>query len=193
MEKSEENQPSVTKTLGRELWDFVKILIISVAIVVPVRYFVAQPFIVKGASMEPTFQEKNYLVIDEISYYFRAPERGEVVVFRFPLDPSEYFIKRVIGLPGETVKILGGKVYVSKNPDDMVNSMAEPYLPSNLETVGEITQTLGPDEYFVMGDNRAASLDSRRWGVLPRTNIIGRAVFRAWPVNELGVVLYPAY
>lgn len=184
---------SIAKTLGRELWDFIKILIISLAIVVPVRYFVAQPFIVKGASMEPTFQEKNYLVVDELSYYFRGPERSEVVVFRFPLDPSEYFIKRVIGLPGETVKIAGGKVYVLKNPDDKGNPMAEPYLPSDLETVGEVIQTLGPDEYFVMGDNRVASLDSRRWGVLPRANITGRVMFRAWPINELGVVSYTAY
>ncbi len=193
MTESTPPSSSIAKTLSHELWDFIKILIISVVIVVPVRYFVAQPFIVKGASMEPTFQEKNYLVVDELSYYFRGPERGEVAVFRFPLDPSEYFIKRVIGLPGETVKITGGKVYVSKNPDDKGSPMSEPYLPPDLETMGEVTQTLGPDEYFVMGDNRVASLDSRRWGVLPRANITGRVVFRAWPINELGVVSYTAY
>ncbi|MBI2054793.1 MAG: signal peptidase I [Candidatus Sungbacteria bacterium] len=193
MTESTPPSSSIAKTLSHELWDFIKILIISVVIVVPVRYFVAQPFIVKGASMEPTFQEKNYLVVDELSYYFRGPERGEVAVFRFPLDPSEYFIKRVIGLPGETVKITGGKVYVSKKPVDKGSPMSEPYLPPDLETMGEVTQTLGPDEYFVMGDNRVASLDSRRWGVLPRANITGRVVFRAWPINELGVVSYTAY
>lgn len=176
-----------------EIWDFIKILVLAAIIVIPIRYFIAQPFIVKGASMEPTFQERNYLIIDEASYYFRSPTRGEVIVFRFPLDTSEYFIKRVIGLPGETVTITSGKVMISKKPDEKPVALNEPYLPAGLQTIGEVSQTLGPNEYFVMGDNRTFSLDSRKWGILPREDITGRVAFRAWPLSEAGIVNLPHY
>lgn len=175
-----------------EIWDFARVLLLATLVVLPIRYFLAQPFIVKGASMEPAFFERNYLIIDEASYYFRDPARGEVVVFRYPLDPSEYFIKRVIALPGETIKISGDKVMVGTSPD-LLNTLAEPYLLAGLPTAGEIHQTLGANEYFVMGDNRTFSLDSRRWGVLPRANITGRVVFRAWPVWAAGFFTSPAY
>ncbi|MBI2097131.1 MAG: signal peptidase I, partial [Candidatus Sungbacteria bacterium] len=129
METPTEPSTTLKSRILHEAWDVLKILLVALAIVVPVRYFVAQPFIVKGASMEPTFEELNYLVIDELSYYFRAPARGEVVVFRFPLDPSQYFIKRIIGLPGETVIIHDGKVYVEKGENEESSLLPEPYLP----------------------------------------------------------------
>ena len=90
---------------GGELWEIIKVLLVSVAIVLPIRYFIAQPFIVRGASMEPNFENSEYLVIDEVSYYFRGPQRGEAIVFRYPRDPRQFFIKRVVGLPGEEIKI----------------------------------------------------------------------------------------
>ncbi len=184
---------SFTTRVLRETWDFMRILLIALAIVIPVRYFIAQPFIVRGASMEPAYEERDYLVIDELSYYFREPARGEVVVFRFPLDPSEYFIKRVIGLPGETVMIEDGKVLVYSGETGEPQRLRERYLEDGLETSGRITQALGPDEYFVLGDNRAYSLDSRRWGALPRKNITGRVLFRVWPARTAGFAAAPAY
>lgn len=183
---------SFLKTAGREIWDFARILIVAALIVAPIRYFVAQPFIVKGASMEPAFHHWNYLIIDEASYFFREPERGEVIVFRFPLDPSEYFIKRIIGLPGETVTIAESKVMLDKNSADRPGALDEAYLPPGTVTAGERSWTLGPDQYFVMGDNRAVSLDSRKWGALPRKNIIGRVAFRAWPLDLVGLQPFAA-
>lgn len=177
---------SLLRKIAGEAWDFIKILVIAALIVIPVRYFVAQPFIVKGASMEPTFQEYNYLIIDELSYLFREPQRGEVVVFRYPLDPSDYFIKRIIGLPGETVTISGGKVVIAEDPEESPRVLDENYLPEVVVTSGDRSWTLDADEYFVMGDNRAFSLDSRRWGPLPRKNITGRVAFRAWPPAVAG-------
>ncbi|KKW21888.1 MAG: Signal peptidase I [Parcubacteria group bacterium GW2011_GWB1_52_7] len=187
------SRPPLTNRVIREAWEFLRILLVALAIVIPVRYFIAQPFIVKGASMEPAYEERDYLVIDELSYYFREPARGEVVVFRFPLDPSEYFIKRVIGLPGETVMIEDGKVLVDSGEASGSRQLEERYLEDGLETSGRITQALGLDEYFVLGDNRTYSLDSRRFGVLPRKNITGRVLLRVWPARTAGFAAVPAY
>ena len=192
-ETPKEARESMGRAFLREVFDFVRILILAAVIVIPIRYFIAQPFIVKGASMEPNFQERDYLIIDELTYYFRNPARGEVVVFRYPLEPSEYFIKRVIGLPGETVVIRGGGVYVEKTPDAEPMAVPEAYLPKGLETAPDEEKTLGPDEYFVMGDNRAYSLDSRKWGVLNRSFITGRAIFLAWPLPDAGIIVRPQY
>lgn len=189
----EATKDSMGKTFLREVFDFIKILILAAVIVIPIRYFIAQPFIVKGASMEPSFEERDYLIIDELTYYFREPMRGEVVVFRYPIIPSEYFVKRVIGIPGETVIITGGKVFIQKDPNTEPTEVPEPYLPSGLETTPDEKTSLGPNQYFVMGDNRAYSLDSRKWGVLDREFITGRAVFRAWPLSDAGIILRPNY
>ena len=175
--------------LLRETWEILKILIISVVIVLPIRYFVVQPFIVRGASMEPTFEDRQYLIIDEISYYFRKPHRGEVVIFRYPRDPSQFFIKRIIGLPGERVEIQGGRVMIfnALHPEGAL--MEEMYLsPPNRPTHPHLSISLDADEYFVLGDNRDSSSDSRVWGPLPDKLIIGRVVFRVLPLNQFGVV-----
>lgn len=190
--KEPPKEPSLAKTVLHEIWDFIRILLLAAVIVIPIRYFVAQPFIVKGASMEPNFEEHDYLIIDELSYYFRDPARGEVVVFRYPLEPSEYFIKRVIGLPGETVIISNGEVFVSSAGEEP-RQITESYLPRGLDTIGEVQKALGADEYFVMGDNRMYSLDSRKWGALERKYVTGRAVFRAWPLRGAGIVNLPAF
>ena len=171
--------------------EFLKFLFIATAIALPVRYFVAQPFIVRGASMQPNYHEREYLIVDEISYFFGEPKRGEVVVFRYPLDPRQFFIKRIIGLPGERVEIRDGKVFVAPVGASDPQEIAEPYLSGVAETSGAVTMTLGPDDYFVLGDNRSQSADSRVWGVLPRNLITGRAIFRAWPVSRLGILAEP--
>ena len=170
-----------------------KIVVIALLIVIPVRYFVFQPFYVKGASMEPNFSDGDYLIVDEITYRLKAPERGEVIVFRYPDDPSQRYIKRIIGLPGETIEIEGGKIsiYNQNGEGSVLRELA--YLPDSISTAGNIEETLGENEYFVLGDNRMASADSRRWGLLPRENIIGRALIRAWPPTAFTGIITPAY
>jgi signal peptidase I len=148
--------------------------------------FVAQPFIVSGASMETTFETGEYLIVDQLTYHFETPTRGDVIVFRYPKDPSKFFIKRIIGIPGDTISISGRVVTLTNkdNPDGVV--LDEPYV-QEMSPNGGLTETLGPNEYFVMGDNRNASSDSRMWGVLPRDNIIGRAFLRLFPVTDAAV------
>jgi len=160
------------------VWEVVKISVISLAIIIPVRYFLIQPFFVRGASMEPNFDNGQYLVINEIGYRFESPERNDVIVFKYPLDLSQYYIKRIIGLPGEAVKIMEGLVFVNDS-----NLDESSYLPEGTITQGEIDIKLGQDEYFVLGDNRGASSDSRQWGILSRKNIIGQVWLRAWPFD----------
>ncbi|TSC71540.1 MAG: signal peptidase I [Parcubacteria group bacterium Gr01-1014_70] len=172
----------------REVWEFAKIVLVSLAIVLPIRFFVAQPFIVRGASMEPTFQDGEYLIIDELSYFFRPPERGEVIVFRYPADPSQFFIKRIVGLPGETVIIENGSVAVQNESNPNGFLLNESYLPPSLETVPNVRKTLQTGEYFVLGDNRRESSDSRVWGVLAERFLVGRTLLRLWPFTELGLV-----
>lgn len=171
------------------LRELIKLAAIALVIIVPVRYFLIQPFYVKGTSMEPNFHNYEYLIIDELSYRFHTPQRGEVIVFRYPRDPQEHFIKRVIGLPGESVQIKNGSVYVfnAQHPDGFL--LNEIYLPAQ-----EITQansenkiTLKADEYFVLGDNRKASQDSRFFGAVNRSFITGRVCFRGLPLSEIKI------
>ncbi len=173
------------KSLRATIWDVVKFALLTLAIVLPIRAFVAQPFIVSGQSMDPTFRTRQYLIIDELSYFFRQPERGEVIVFRFPEDPSKFFIKRVIGLPGETISIRANKVTITTT-DKKVITLDEPYTQGN--TYPSINTTLKDKEYFVMGDNRELSYDSRRWGALPREMIKGRALVRLFPPSQIGLL-----
>ncbi len=171
-------------------WDIVKVAAIALILAGMVRYFFVQPFFVEGSSMEPNFENGEYLLIDEISYYFKSPQRGEVIVFHYPLDTSKYYIKRVIGLPGETVEIKNGKVviYNDNNPNGFV--MAESYLLREGITSGDIKKKLGRSDYFVLGDNRLFSSDSRQWGTLPRNDVVGRVWIRAWPVAKAAVFSY---
>ncbi len=181
------------KSLKSLFFEILEIVIIALAIIIPIRYFLVQPFFVRGQSMEPTFHDGDYLVVDEITYRFREPQRGEVVVFRFPGNPADFYIKRIIGLPGEIVEIKAGKIriYNSDYPSGFL--LEEPYLPRNLKTEGNVRTQLGDNEYFVLGDNRGASYDSRKWGTVQRRNIIGRVWLRAWPPVEPFIFRAPAY
>ena len=164
--------------------EIIRFALITLIIVVPIRAYVAQPFIVNGASMSPTFENGHYLIVDEISYFFRQPERGEVVIFRYPKEPNKFFIKRVIGLPGETVIIEEGQTFIETKEGilELEESYAigKNYLKQSLET------TLKAGEYFVMGDNRDYSLDSRIWGPVDYKLIKGRAFLRLFPFNQMG-------
>jgi len=166
-----------------------KILALSILIVAPLRYFVVQPFIVRGDSMKPNFENAEYLIIDELSYFFRAPERGEVIVFRYPRNPRQYFIKRIVGLTGEVVSIEGGKTSVKNAEYPEGWELEESYLdPPGRLTYPDTTWQLGDNEYFVLGDNRDFSSDSRLWGALERRFITGRTFWRVWPLSRFGSV-----
>ena len=182
------------KSFLLSLWEVLEVVIVAVATVFLIRTFLMQPFFVKGASMEPSFDDNQYLIIDEISYRVRQPERGEVIVFKYPVDPTQYYIKRVIGLPGETVEVVDGQVKIFNNEHPLGFVLDESkYLPLNVATYGGDKTTLGEGEYFVLGDNRSASYDSRRWGVLPFANITGRVWLRAWPPQTAKTFGAPSY
>jgi signal peptidase I len=177
------------------VFEVVKVVIISLAIIIPVRYFLIQPFYVKGASMEPSFYDHEYLIIDELTYRFREPERGEIVVFKYPNDPSQYFIKRLVGLPGEKVEIKDGAVYIYTADTNRKVKLDESYLEAGTETLAskEGIVELGSDEYFVLGDNRNYSKDSRSFGALKRSFVVGRVILRGWPFNRISTFAVPEY
>ena len=189
LNNSEEQKPiehsKKTKKNPSFLSEVIKFILLAFIIIVPIRTFIAQPFIVSGASMSPTFESGHYLIIDEISYRFNEPQRGDVIVFKYPKDTSKFFIKRIIGLPGETIEIINGNVFVSSEENPEPVQIDEVYVTN--ESPGELATTLGQGEYFVMGDNRPASLDSRTWGVLERKFIKGRAYLRLLPVTKAEV------
>jgi len=163
-------------------WDTVRFIVISLAIVIAFRYFIAQPFVVSGDSMVPTFKNGEYLIVDELSYRFEKPQRGDVIILRYPLDPKEFFIKRIIGLPGEVLTFHGQTITVT-TADGTDITLDEPYIGSVSDD--NLTVALQPDEYYVLGDNRAESSDSRRWGALPASDIVGRPLIRLLPVTRI--------
>ncbi len=171
------------KALSKSLKEVLEVAIIAAVIVLPIRMFIFQPFIVSGASMQPTFHTGDYLIIDEISYRFNEPQRGDVVVFEYPNDPAQKFIKRVIGLPGETIEVSEGKVYLIQD-DQRIQIQEDTYLPKGTPTPYDKKMTLNSTQYFVMGDNRAASYDSRRWGALPKDLIIGKSILKVFSLPK---------
>lgn len=177
------------------MWEIATVAIVALVIILPIRYFLIQPFYVKGASMEPNFYDHEYLIIDEISYRLNEPKRGDIVVFKYPRDPKQYFIKRVVGLPGEKIKIENGRVHVLKN--NQYEKLNEDYLSedtlTNLPLRGYGEVSLADDEFFLLGDNRNESLDSRIFGPVSRDFIIGRTWFRGWPFNRITVFNVPVY
>lgn len=168
------------------LTEIVRFAIIALIIVVPIRMFIAQPFIVSGASMEDTFQGGEYLIVDQLSYYFESPSRGDVVIFRYPVDPSKFFIKRIVGMPGDTITIEGNIITIKNDANPNGAILEEPYVAA-MEPNASISEFLRDGEYFVMGDNRNQSSDSRTWGVVTRDKIVGRAFLRLFPVTQIGV------
>jgi signal peptidase I len=184
-----ENQPA--RDFLYFLWDLLKTGIVVFVIAFAIRYFLIQPFVVEGSSMMPNFIDTEYLLAEKLTYSLYQPNRGDVVIFKYPKNPSVNFIKRVIGLPGETVTIENNTIKIINNDHPngfMLDESA--YLPSGTQTItGEkiYSITLRDKEYFVMGDNREHSSDSREWGVLPKTNIIGRAWLIIKPLDRFGI------
>jgi len=188
----EEPHSSRVGKVGLFFLEAIKVLVLAGITICFVRYFLFKPFIVKGESMVPNFHPNDYLIIDELSYRFREPIRGEPVVFRAPLHlQKDYYLKRLIALPGERVHVENNRVivYNDVHPKGMV--VKEEYLVE--DTPGAVSYTLGPNQYFVLGDNRDASFDSRRFGPIGREAIVGRTWVRGWPLNRLDVFEVPEY
>ena len=184
IELKSENEISVPEKKENFWVETIRFVALAILIVFPIRYFIAQPFIVSGSSMDPTFIDGEYLIVDQVSYRFEEPRRGDVIIFKYPLDPRKYYIKRVIGLPGETLTMKGEKLTITKTDGKKID-WPEPYVKNTIPQ--NFTSTLTDSEYFVMGDNRPASSDSRIWGPLDRKFIIGRPAVRLLPVTKLGV------
>lgn len=169
------------------LKDILVFALLAIIIVIPIRTFIAQPFLVSGVSMDPTFKTHDYLIINEISYYFREPKREEVVVMKYPLDTSTFFIKRIIGLPLETITVKNGEITIINKDNPRGFKIDSKYVIDKHKSFESFSVTLGPTEYFVMGDNRKESSDSRFWGPLPRKDIIGTPIIRLFPFNKIEI------
>ena len=161
--------------------EVLKFTLLAVAIVIPIRTYVAQPFIVSGPSMNPTFSSGEYLIVDQLTYHFNEPQRGDVIIFRYPRNPQTYFIKRIIGLPGETLSVRKGVIEIDGTIIE--DNFAKKPIPEG----DNFDIDLGKTEYFVMGDNRAESSDSRIWGPLERKFIVGRPFLSLFPLSKIGV------
>ena len=191
--------------IGSFLAEIVKVFFLALLIIAPIRIFLFQPFFVQGASMEPNFEDGEYLIVNELGYKitdiefddikffsvksFKDLKRGDVIVFRYPKNPKQYFIKRVIALPGEKIKIRNDQVIISQKGSNPIVLDESEYLAENEKTSGELTMVLKDDEYFVMGDNRSFSSDSRSWGPVKKENIIGKVLIRAWPFDRVRLYL----
>lgn len=174
------HEVTILGQVGLFFLELVKIVVLSGITIILVRYFLFKPFYVKGESMIPTFYEKEYLIVDELSYRFRDPKRGEVIVFRSPTSPEDFYLKRVIGLPGERVRVENGNVIVCK-----VECVVLDETYTDVITTGDVAFTLGADQYAVFGDNRSASYDSRKFGPINKEDIQGRTFLRGWPLSRI--------
>jgi len=177
--------------LGTFFFEILQTLVFAISIFLFIYLLLLQPHKIKGSSMEPNFHDGEYLLTDKISYRIHTPERGDVIVFKAPPDYVDEFIKRIIGLPGDTVSVKNSKVFVNGK------QIEEAYIPAEFHTyAGRFTDegtvlTVPADEYFVLGDNREHSLDSRNIGFIGKDKITGRAWLIYWPVNKAGVVKNP--
>jgi signal peptidase I len=187
------NEPQVPprrpgRTVRGTIREWFQVIVIALLISLPIRFFIAEPFVVNGASMDPTFSTGQFLIVDRLTYRFDEPKRGDVIVFKYPNDQKTYFIKRIIGLPGETVSIKNGFVTIINTEYPTGLKLDETYIDSSHKSHESTSTTLGPDQYFVMGDNRAQSSDSRVWGALNKGLIAGRPIVRLLPVTQLSLL-----
>jgi signal peptidase I len=180
-------QPAQAVQTQRDLRGWTRDLAVALGFGLVIIIFLYQPVKVEGTSMAPLLSDQERIFINKFVYHFEPIERGDVVVFWYPLDRSKSFIKRVIGLPGDAVEIRDGHLYLNGD------QMNEPYVPASyLDGSSYAARTLAPDEYFVMGDHRDSSNDSRMFGPVPRTYIYGKAVFAYWPADHFGSLTSPS-
>ncbi len=194
MEKENLNSPApetvIESPVKKENFfkEIFKFALFVAVIVLPIRLFIAQPFIVSGDSMDPTFANGQYLVVDQISYRFENPKRGDVVIFRYPNDKKKFYIKRIIGLPSETIDIQNGRISITKKDGTKSLITEESYINPILDNSDHMSVTLKNDEYFVMGDNRTRSSDSRIWGAVKNTLIVGKPFLRLFPITKVSII-----
>lgn len=188
-----EKQTEGGATLKAVLREIVIFAVVAVCVVLPFRAYVAEPYVVDGASMDPTFHTGDYLIVNKISYELGTPKRNTVIVFRYPLDTTKNFIKRVIGLPGDTLTMEKNKLTITNADNPKGFTIDQSYIVDACPTdspdcISSFQKTLGPDEYFVMGDNRFGSFDSRSWGVVPKEDILGEPIVQLWPLSHIGIL-----
>ncbi|MEA1909697.1 MAG: signal peptidase I [Patescibacteria group bacterium] len=175
------------------IYDVFKTVSTVLGVAFLIRFFLIQPFYVSGQSMEPNYHDNEYIIVDQISYRFKQPSRGDVIVFKYPLNKTQSFIKRIIALPGERITVYEGevKIYNAENPAGF--RLNENYLPPSLYTSGTVDTQLREDEFFAMGDNRPYSSDSRQWGILPRNLVVGRVWVILYPFERFQTIPTPSY
>lgn len=179
------------KTVSRQflynLWEVLEVVLIATITVFLIRAFIVQPFLISGSSMIDTFHDGDYVLVDELTYRFKEPERGDVVVFRYPLNPRLFYIKRVIGIEGDLVEVNRGKVIINGK------ELQEPYLKEDMSTSGNVLLNIDKGYFFAMGDNRIGSYDSRNFGPVPKDNIIGVVRVRLLPFASAKIFERPVY
>jgi signal peptidase I len=183
---TEFEQKSTQKKERGMFSEMIRFIFIALVIVIPIRAYVAQPFVVQGSSMDPTFKTSDYLIVDQLSYNLREPHRGEVAVIRYPLEERIFFIKRVIGFPGDKIIIDGGEITIINKEHPEGFTLTEPYVEFSKDE--HLERTVPEGEYFVMGDNRAGSSDSRMWGTVPKKDMVGRALIRLLPLKKISIL-----
>lgn len=185
---SQSDEPSFWSKIRGSLAEFIEFVAVAAAILILARFFIAEPHKVSGSSMVPNFIDSDYILTNKIPVYSYDFKRGEVIILHNPRNPDEVFIKRIVGLPSEKIKIFNRQIYINGQP------LSEPYLPEGLKTPGESFLTEGeeitiPDnQFFVIGDNRPASSDSREWGTLKKELIVGQAFIRYWPPQGFKII-----
>ncbi len=181
MELRAPESPSGWARIAALLREIIETVVLSLIIFFFITTFLLQNFRVLLSSMEPALHEGQFIMVNKLAYRLHPPERGDVIILKYPRNPERDFVKRIIGLPGENVEIIEGKVHINGQP------LQEPYVryPSNYSWG---PRKVGKDEFFVLGDNRLNSHDSRAWGMLPRENIVGKALLCYWPPQYWGLM-----
>lgn len=193
--EAEQEVTSTVKSIALFIWDLAKVFVTAFVLVwLIIRPFIAEPFVVSGNSMVPNFHNREYLIVQKLSYRFSTPERGDVVVFKYPLDPEQYFIKRIIGLPGDSVSIEQGRVTITNSEYPNGFTLDEKYLPNQNVTLGRPDiVSVDDNHYYVLGDNRLQSSDSRVWGLLPKADMVGKVWLRVLPLKLFGIIAHYSY
>lgn len=176
------HEPERKKKHGMFFGEILESVAIAVILAVVIRFFLFQPFYIPSGSMEPTLKPGDRIIVNKLIYRYSQPKRGDIIVFKYPRDPQRDFIKRVVGLPGETIEIKDSIVYINNN------EIPQPFLPPGLQFGSFGPVEIPEGSYFMMGDNRNNSEDSRVWGTLPSENIVGKAMFIYWPLSRIGTV-----
>ncbi|MEK9179142.1 MAG: signal peptidase I [Patescibacteria group bacterium] len=200
--KPDQDRPADPEEKGKNIFvrmldlvfDFLQSIALGGAFFVVLYLYIIQPHQVKGNSMYPTYKDKEYILTDKITYKFKSPERGEVIILQSPKNPDIEYIKRIIGLPGDLIRVKDGRVYLNEKPlnESAYLQVLTPIFPGGF-LQEDMKVTIPPDNFFVMGDNRPGSSDSREFGFVPVSHVVGHVIFRYFPLDRFGVIEKPSY